>query len=217
MPIHYFAKKITKGEKVMRYTGSDWKRSRRLGFSTLETNKELQKRPYGPGQHGAARKKKPSEYGKQLVEKQKLRQMYGVNERQFRRLFMLALSSKEVTGYAFMKLLESRLDNLVFRMGFARTRRGARQLVNHGHIEVNGKKVDIPSYLCSLNDVIAVRENSKDLKVVKESLEATANRVGWVEVDNEKKCGKYIREPERSELTQQITESQIVEYYNRKL
>ena len=217
MPIHYFAKKITKGEKVMRYTGSDWKRSRRLGFSTLETNKELQKRPYGPGQHGAARKKKPSEYGKQLVEKQKLRQMYGVNERQFRRLFMLALSSKEVTGYAFMKLLESRLDNLVFRMGFARTRRGARQLVNHGHIEVNGKKVDIPSYLCSLNDVIAVRENSKDLKVVKESLEATANRVGWVEVDSEKKCGKYIREPERSELTQQITESQIVEYYNRKL
>ena len=201
----------------MRYTGSDWKRSRRLGFSTLETNKELQKRPYGPGQHGAARKKKPSEYGKQLVEKQKLRQMYGVNERQFRRLFMIALSSKEVTGFAFMKLLESRLDNLVYRMGFARTRRGARQLVNHGHIEVNGKKVDIPSYLCSINDVIAVRENSKDMKVVKESLESIATKVGWVEVDAEKLSGKYIREPERNELTQQITESQIVEYYNRKL
>ncbi len=201
----------------MRYTGSDWKRSRRLGFSTLETNKELQKRPYGPGQHGANRKKKPSEYGKQLVEKQKLRQMYGVNERQFRRLFMLALRSKEVTGYAFMKLLESRLDNLVYRMGFARTRRGARQLVNHGHIEVNGKKVDIPSYLCSLNDVIAVRENSKDMKVVKESLASLSTKVGWVEVNEEKLEGKYLREPERSELTQQITESQIVEYYNRKL
>ena len=201
----------------MRYTGSDWKRSRRLGFSTLETNKELQKRPYGPGQHGAARKKKPSEYGKQLVEKQKLRQMYGVNERQFRRLFMIALSSKEVTGFAFMKLLESRLDNLVYRMGFARTRRGARQLVNHGHIEVNGKKVDIPSYLCSLNDVISVRENAKDMKVIKESLESVATKVGWVEVDAEKLSGKYIREPERNELTQQITESQIVEYYNRKL
>ena len=201
----------------MRYTGSDWKRSRRLGFSTLETNKELQKRPYGPGQHGAARKKKPSEYGKQLVEKQKLRQMYGVNERQFRRLFMLALSSKEVTGFAFMKLLESRLDNLVFRMGFARTRRGARQLVNHGHVEVNGKKVDIPSYLCSLNDVISVRENAKEMKVIKESLESVATKVGWVEVDAEKLSGKYIREPERNELTQQITESQIVEYYNRKL
>ncbi len=201
----------------MRYTGSDWKRSRRLGFSTLETGKELSKRPYGPGQHGANRKKKPSEYGKQLVEKQKLRQMYGVNERQFRRLFMIALKSKEVTGFAFMKLLESRLDNLVYRMGFARTRRGARQLVNHGHIQVNGKKVDVPSYLCSLNDVIALRDNAKDLKVVKESLASLANKVGWVEVNEEKLEGKYIREPERNEFTQQITESQIVEYYNRKL
>ena len=201
----------------MRYTGSDWKRSRRLGFSTLETGKELQKRPYGPGQHGANRKKKPSEYGKQLVEKQKLRQMYGVNERQFRRLFMLALKSKEVTGFAFMKLLESRLDNLVFRMGFARTRKGARQLVNHGHIMVNGKKVDIPSYLCSLNDVIEVKETSRDLKVIKESIASVATKVGWVEVDEANLKGKYIREPERNELTQQITESQIVEYYNRKL
>lgn len=201
----------------MRYTGSDWKRSRRLGFSTLETNEELQKRPYGPGQHGASRKKKPSEYGKQLVEKQKLRQMYGVNERQFRRLFMIALQSKEVTGYAFMKLLESRLDNLVYRAGFARTRRGARQLVNHGHIQVNGKKVDIPSYLCNLGDVITLRESSKDLKVVKESLASVVTKVGWVEVNAEKLEAKYTREPERKELTQQITESQIVEYYNRKL
>ena len=201
----------------MRYTGSDWKRSRRLGFSTLETGEELKKRPYGPGQHGASRKKKPSEYGKQLVEKQKLRQMYGVNERQFRRLFMIALKSKEVTGFAFMKLLESRLDNLVYRMGFARTRKGARQLVNHGHITVNGKKVDIPSYLCNLNDVIAVKEASKDLKVVKESLASLSTNVGWVEVNAEKLEGKYTREPERNELTQQITESQIVEYYNRKL
>ena len=107
----------------MRNTGSDWKRSRHLGFSILETNKELTKRPYGPGQHGNDRKRKPSEYGKQLLEKQKLRSMYGVNERQFRRLFMLALKSKEVTGFAFMKLLESRLDNLVFRLGLARTRK----------------------------------------------------------------------------------------------
>ena len=201
----------------MRYTGSDWKRSRRLGFSTLETNKELAKRPYGPGQHGANRKKKMSEYGKQLTEKQKLRQMYGVNERQFRRLFMIALQSKEVTGFAFMKLLESRLDNLVYRAGFARTRRGARQLVNHGHITVNGKKVDIPSYLCNLGDVIALKEASRDLKVVKESLASVATKVGWVEVNAEKLEAKYIREPERNELTQQITESQIVEYYNRKL
>ena len=201
----------------MRYTGSDWKRSRRLGFSTLETNKELAKRPYGPGQHGNTRRKKNSEYGKQLIEKQKLRQMYGVNERQFRRLFMLALASKEVTGVAFMKLLESRLDNLVYRMGFARTRRGARQLVNHGHIEVNGKKLDIPSALLTVGDVVSVRENSKDLKVIKESLETLGTKVGWVEVDAEKLSGKDVREVERKELPQDITESQIVEYYNRKL
>ena len=201
----------------MRYTGSDWKRSRRLGFSTLENGKELNKRPYGPGQHGNIRRKKNSEYGKQLIEKQKLRQMYGVNERQFRRLFMLALASKEVTGVAFMKLLESRLDNLVYRMGFARTRRGARQLVNHGHIEVNGKKLDIPSALLNVGDVVSVRENSKDLKVIKESLETLGTKVGWVEVDAEKLSGKYVREVERKELPQDITESQIVEYYNRKL
>ena len=201
----------------MRYTGSDWKRSRRLGFSTHETNKELAKRPYGPGQHGANRKKKMSEYGKQLTEKQKLRQMYGVNERQFRRLFMIALASKEVTGVAFMKLLESRLDNLVYRMGFARTRRAARQLVNHGHIEVNGKKLDIPSALLNVGDVVSVKEGSKDLKVIKESLDSVANKYGWVEVDAEKLCGKYVREVERSELPQDITESQIVEFYNRKL
>ena len=201
----------------MRYTGSDWKRSRRLGFSTLENGKELAKRPYGPGQHGNTRRKKNSEYGKQLIEKQKLRQMYGVNERQFRRLFMLALSSKEVTGVAFMKLLESRLDNLVYRMGFARTRRGARQLVNHGHIEVNGKKLDIPSALLNVGDVVSVKESSKDLKVIKESLETLGTKVGWVEVDTEKMSGKYIREVERKELPQDITESQIVEYYNRKL
>ncbi|MDY4848771.1 MAG: 30S ribosomal protein S4 [Bacilli bacterium] len=202
---------------MMRYTGSDWKRSRRLGFSTLETGKELKKRPYGPGQHGNARKKKLSEYGKQLTEKQKLRQMYGVNERQFRRLFMIALASKEVTGVAFMKLLESRLDNLVYRMGFARTRRAARQLVNHGHVEVNGKKVDIPSALCSVGDVIAIRENSRDLKVVKESLDSLGTKWPWVEVDAEKLSGKYVREVERNELPKDIQESQIVEFYNRKL
>ncbi len=201
----------------MRYTGSSWKQSRRLGFSTLETGKELAKRPYGPGQHGNDRKKKLSEYGKQLTEKQKLRQMYGVNERQFRRLFMIALKSKEVTGVAFMKLLESRLDNLVFRMGFARTRRGARQLVNHGHVLVNGKKLDIPSALISVGDEISIKESSKSLKVIKESLESLATKCAWVEVNEEKLSGKFIREPERKELPQDIQESQIVEFYNRKL
>ena len=202
----------------MRYTGSTWKKSRRFNFSLLETGKELEKRPYGPGQHGApGRRKKNSEYGKQLIEKQKLRDMYGVNERQFRRLFLIATKSSEVTGYAFMKLLESRLDNMVYRLGFARTRRGARQLVNHGHIEVNGKKVDIPSTLLKVGDVIALRENSRDLKVVKESLEVMGGRVAYVEFDAEKLQGKYLREPTREELPRDIAEAQIVEYYNMKL
>ena len=201
----------------MRFTGSDYKRSRHLGFSTLETGEELRKRSYGPGQHGNARKRKPSEYGKQLIEKQKLRHTYGVNERQFRRLFTIASKSKEVTGVAFFRILESRLDNLVFRMGFSRTRRGAKQLVNHGHIVVNGKKVDISSYLCSVNDVIAIRESSKGLKVVKEALESKPASIGFVKVDAAKLEGVYVRYPERNELPMDINEAQVIEYYNRLL
>ena len=189
----------------MRYRGSDYKRSRRLGFSVLETGKELAKRPYGPGQHGNGRKKKPSEYGKQLIEKQKLEQMYGVNERQFRRLFNLALKSDEVTGIAFFRILESRLDNLVYRMGFARTRRAARQLVNHGHVTVNGSKVDIPSYLCKVGDKVAIKEGH-DLVVVKQSLESKPASVGYVKVDASKLEGEFLRVPERSELPADINE-----------
>jgi small subunit ribosomal protein S4 len=201
----------------MRFRGSDWKRSRRLGFSTLETGKELARRPYGPGQHGNARKKKPSEYGKQLLEKQKLRFTYGVNERQFRRLFLIALKSKEVTGVRFMQILESRLDNLVYRMGIVKTRKAARQLVNHGHITVNGAKLDIPSYLCNVNDVIGVHEKSKDLVIIKASLEATAGTLAYVSFNKEKLEGVFSRLPERNELPQDINEAQIVEYYNRLL
>jgi small subunit ribosomal protein S4 len=201
----------------MRFTGSNYKRSRRLGFSTLETGEELRKRPYGPGQHGKDRRRKASEYGKQLIEKQKLRQMYGVNERQFRRLFTMAVKSNEVTGIAFFRILESRLDNLVFRMGFARTRRGAQQLVNHGHVTVNGKKVDISSFLCSVGDVIGIRESSKNLKVIKEALESRPSSVGYVSVDSAKMEGKFARAPERNELAMDINEAQIIEYYNRLL
>ena len=200
----------------MRYTGSDYKRSRRLGFSVLETGKELSKRAYGPGQHGNGRNKKPSEYGKQLIEKQKLEQMYGVNERQFRRLFNLALKSDEVTGIAFFRILESRLDNLVYRMGFARTRRAARQLVNHGHITVNGAKVDIPSYLCKVGDKIALKEGH-DLVVVKQSLESKPASVGYIKVDASKLVGEFVRVPERNELPADINEAQVIEYYNRML
>lgn len=201
----------------MRFTGSDYKRSRRLRFSILETGEELKKRPYGPGQHGNARRRKPSEYGKQLVEKQKLRHMYGVNEKQFRRLYMLALKSKEVTGTAFFHILESRLDNLVFRMGYSRTRRGARQLVNHGHITVNGRKVDIASYICKVGDEIAVKEKSKSLKVIAEAIASKPPSVGYVNVNVEELKGSYTRLPERHELPQDINEAQIIEYYNRLL
>lgn len=200
----------------MRNTKPVWKQSRRLGFSILGTGEELRKRQTAPGQHGAD-KKKISEYGKQLAEKQKLRHMYGVNERQFRRLFAIASKSKGITGLSFMRILESRLDNLVFRANFAPTRKAARQLVNHGHIVVNGKKVDIPSYLCSINDVISVKDSSKELKIIKDSLAKNNPVVKYVELDAEKKTCKYLRLPERDELPQDIQESQIVEYYNRLL
>lgn len=202
----------------MRYTGSSWKVSRRLGLSILETGQELKKRPYGPGQHGNSRKKKPSEYGKQLIEKQKLRHTYGVNERQFRRLFLMAVADKNtVTGLAFIQILESRLDNLVYRAGFARTRAQARQFVNHGHMLVNGKKVDLPSYLVQPGDVISVSEGSKDLIFIKANLETVATAVPFVTTDKEKLSAKYDRKPERSEVVQEINESQIIEFYNRML
>ena len=195
---------------------SAWKRSRHLGFSTLETGDELKKRPYGPGQHGQDRKKKSSEYGLQLLEKQKLRSLYGVSERQFRRLFLIAKKDPTVTGLAFFRILESRLDNLVLRMGFARTRAGARQLVAHGHILVNGKKCDIASRLCEIGDVISLKEESP-LKVVKESMESRPASVGYVTVDADKFTGTFTRLPERNELPLDINESAIIEYYNRKL
>ncbi|MBQ7250058.1 MAG: 30S ribosomal protein S4 [Bacilli bacterium] len=195
---------------------SVYKTSRHLGFSVLETGDELKKRSYGPGQHGNDRKRKPSEYGVQLLEKQKLRNLYGVSERQFRRLFLIAKKEPTVTGLAFFRILESRLDNLVYRMGFSRTRAGARQLVNHGHVLVNGKKVDIPSYLCKAGDVITFKGDSP-LKVVKEALESKPPVCGYVEVDAEKLKGTFLREPERNELPMDINEAQIIEYYNRKL
>ncbi len=202
---------------MSKYTGSKWKKSRRLGFSVLETGDELKKRTYGPGQHGQDRKRKPSEYGAQLVEKQKLKELYGMNERQFRRMFVMAKADKTtVTGTAFFRILESRLDNLVYRMGFARTRAAARQLVNHGHVTVNGKKVDIASYLCNVGDVIGFKEESP-LAVVKASLEGKPATPAYVTVDAEKFQGTFARLPERNELPKEINEAQIIEYYNRKL
>lgn len=203
---------------MSRYTGPSWKISRRLGYSILETGVELKKRPYGPGPHAKDKRKKNSEYGKQLIEKQKLRETYGVSERQFQRLFVKAKNTKGVvTGVYFMQMLESRLDNLVYRLGFARTRRQARQLVTHGHVMVNGKKVDIPSFMVAVGTEISIKEASKNLAIVKASLESLPATVPYVSVDKEKVSGKFIRLPERNEMTREIEESQIVEFYNRKL
>ena len=200
---------------MARYTGPSYKQSRRVGFSLTETGKELAKRPYGPGQHGKDRKGKPSDYSNQLKEKQKLRFMYGVNERQFRRLFVMAKKGKGVTGVEFLQILESRLDNVCYRLGLARTRRGARQLVNHGHVLVNGQKVDIPSYLVKPGSKITLKESSRNLACVKDALEVAPVLVPFVTFDKEKLEGVFVRLPERAELNQEIDENLIVEYYNR--
>lgn len=200
---------------MSRYTGASYRQSRRLGFSTLESGKELARKPYAPGLHGQKRAKKLSNYGVQLQEKQKVRFMYGLNEKQFKKTFEAAGKLKGVHGENLLKLLESRLDNLVYRIGFATTRRAARQLVNHGHITVNGKKVDIPSYRCKVGDVIAIKENDKDLAIVKSSLEALSKRVEFVDFNEKDMAGTFIRLPERSELNADINESLIVEFYNR--
>ena len=200
---------------MSRYTGPAYKKSRHLGFSTLENGKELAKKPYAPGIHGTDRKRKPSEYSVQLAEKQKIRFMYGLNEKQFRRTFEKASKMAGIAGENFLMLLESRLDNVVYRLGMAKTRRAARQIVNHGHITVNGIKVDIPSYQVKVGDVIAVKEQSLDHPAIKEAVESTNVLPKFVEFDKNKLCGKLVRLPERSELNQEINESLVVEYYNR--
>lgn len=199
---------------MSKYTGPEYRKARRLGFSISETGKELAKKPYAPGQHGNKRSKKQSNYGIQLNEKQKVRFMYGISEKQFRTIFENARKLKGVLGEDFLKLLESRLDNLVYRIGFSTTRSGSRQLVNHGHITVNGKKVNIPSYTCKPGDVIALKGN-KDLTIVTSSLEALQKRVEFITFDEAKKQGTYVRYPVRSELNADINESLIVEFYNR--
>lgn len=200
---------------MARYTGPVWKKSRRLSFSILETGEELKKRTYAPGQHGPTKRIKLSGYGTQLREKQRVRNMYGLNEKQFANLFHRASKMDGMAGVNFLVLLESRLDNLVYRMGFARTRKAARQLVNHGHIEVDGKKLDIPSAEIKPGQVISVRENAKNFAVINESLESNISTPAFVDVDKENKKGTFVRLPERNELNQEINESLIVEYYNR--
>ena len=201
---------------MARYTGPNYKRARRVGFSIEETGKEIARRPYGPGQHGQDRKGKLSDYATQLKEKQKVRFIYGVNERQFRKTFDEAKKIKTgKQGVNFLFLLESRLDNLVYRAGFARTRQQARQLVTHGHITLDGHKADIPSIRVKPGQVISVKESSKGLAIIAEALEAQVARQPYVEYNEEKMEAKYLRLPEREEILPDIKENLIVEFYNR--
>lgn len=200
---------------MARYTGPVWKKSRRLSFSILETGQELKRRNYAPGQHGQSRRPKLSDYGTQLREKQRIRLMYGLNERQFYNTYLKAVKMQGVTGHNLLNLLESRLDNVVYRMNLGRTRRAARQLVNHGHILVDGQKVDIPSFIVKPGQVIEVKEASKKIPAIADALEATVSTLPFVEINKETKKGKFIRLPERSELNQEINEALVVEFYSR--
>ena len=202
---------------MSRNTGSVWKKSRRLGFSVLETGEELTRRNTIPGQHGNARRPKLTNYGIQLQEKQRIRHTYQLSEKQFYITYLKASNKAGSAGENFLVMLESRLDNIVYRMGFARTRRASRQLVNHGHVLVDGKKVDIPSFQVKPGQVIEIRERAKNLSVINEALEAATATVDFVEVNKDAKKGTYVRYPERKELftAQEINELLVVEFYNR--
>jgi small subunit ribosomal protein S4 len=203
---------------MARINGPVWKVSRRLQFSILETGEEFAgKRPRttAPGKAPDSRPAKLTNYGQQLREKQRIRFMYGVNERQFYNTYVKAQHLKGNTGHNFLFLLESRLDNVVYRMNLARTRRAARQLVNHGHILVDGHKVDIPSFIVKPGSVITVKETSRTMPSIKEALEATVSTKNYVTFDKEAMKGIYVRLPERAELNDVINEALVVEYYNR--
>lgn len=202
---------------MSRNTVSVWKKSRRLGFSVLETGEELTRRNTIPGQHGNARRPKLTNYGIQLQEKQRIRHTYQLSEKQFYNTYLKASKKAGSAGENFLVMLESRLDNIVYRMGFARTRRASRQLVNHGHVLVDGKKVDIPSFQVKPGQVIEIRERAKNLSVINEALEAATATVDFVEVNKDAKKGTYVRYPERKELftAQEINELLVVEFYNR--
>ena len=177
----------------------------------------MERRPYPPGQHGQKRARRPSDYAVRLREKQKLRRIYGISERQFRNLFEEASKKKGVTGSVFLGLLESRLDNVVYRLGFAVSRRQARQLVRHGHITVNGRRVDLPSYRGRPGDEIAVAEKSRNLELIRQNLEAMKGRkVGpWLSLDVEGMKGKFLRLPDREDLALPVNEQLVIEFYSR--
>lgn len=201
---------------MARYRGPKQKKARRFREPIFGPSKALERKPYGPGEHGRSRYSRKSEYAIQLEEKQKAKYTYGLLERQFANLFRKADSTGGVTGDILLQYLESRLDNTVYRMGFARTRRQARQLVSHKHIVVNGEVVNIPSYQLKPGDVVSVRPKSKNLEVINDSLEhAPTRRYKWTEIDKKSMTGKFLKMPEVEEIPENINVQLIVELYSK--
>jgi len=200
---------------MARYRGPKQKIARRFKEPIFGPSKALERKPHPPGQHGRNRRRKESDYAVQLKEKQKAKYTYGVLERQFRKTFEKAASKKGVTGENLLKFLEARLDNTVFRLGFARTRRQARQLVNHGHILVNGRVVNIPSAQLRSGDIIAMRPKSRNLSLVSDAMERTRKVFPWLEVDHKLLQGKFLDYPNREDIPENIKEQLIVELYSK--
>ena len=200
---------------MARYRGPKQKLARRFKEPIFGPSKSLERKPYGPGQHGQSRRRKESEYSVQLKEKQKAKYTYGLLERQFRNLFEKASRKKGVTGENLLKFLEARLDNVVFRLGFARTRRQARQLVNHGHVMVNDRVSSIPSHMLRAGDIVEIRPKSKNLDVIKEAVDRNRRQFPHLEVDRNTLRGKFIDLPEREDIPENIREQLIVELYSK--
>ena len=201
---------------MARYTGPKTKIARRFGEPIFGEDKVLQRRNFPPGQHGQNKRRKTSEYGVQLREKQKAKYTYGVLERQFHNLFEKASRIKGITGVILLQLLESRLDNVVYRLGIAPTRAAARQIVLHKHVTVNGKVVNIPSYQVMPGDIVAVRERSKSLEVIADCLAGfNHSKYPWIEWDESIKGGKFLHLPEREDIPENIKEQLIVELYSK--
>jgi len=201
---------------MARYTGPKTKIARKFGEAIFGEDKSFEKRNYPPGQHGNTRRRgKKSEYAIQLMEKQKAKYTYGILERQFRNLFKKATAASGITGEVLLQLCESRLDNVVFRMGISPSRSGARQLVSHRHITVNGKLVNIPSYSLKAGDVIAVREKSKSLEAIERSLSNSSHVYEWITWNNDTKEGTYVSIPARIQIPENINEQFIVELYSK--
>lgn len=200
---------------MARYTGPKAKIARKFGEPILGASKALQKKNYPPGQHGRGRRRKQSEYAVQLAEKQKAKYTYGVLEKQFANIFERASRKSGITGEVLLQLLEARLDNTVFRLGIAPSRRAARQLVSHKHILVNGEVINIPSYTLKANDVVGVREKSKSLEAITSSLLSNSKRYSWLEWDSTAVAGKFLNSPSREDIPENIKEQLIVELYSK--